>query len=59
MLHLQTKLLPVFPHQFHFLFQLLQTFPKEASITEALSFPLQVAKLPSKIFISHKFCPRE
>ena len=59
MLHLQTKLLPVFPHQFHFLFQLLQTFPKEASITEVLSFPVQLAQLLSKIFISHKFFPRE
>ena len=59
MLHLQTKLLPVLPHQFHFLFQLLQTSPKEASITEVLSFNLQVAKLPSEIFISHKFFPRE
>ena len=59
MLHLQTKLLPVFLHQFHFLFQLLQTFPKEANITEVLSFPVQVAQLPSKIFISQKLFPRE
>ena len=59
MLHLQTKLLPMFLHQLHFLFQLLQTFPKEATITEALSFPLQVAKLPSEIFISLKFFPRK